>query len=52
LIMAHVLIVVIVSRIGPVFLLEGLALILSQDTWTIHVFLVVALVPLGQVVNC
>jgi hypothetical protein len=52
LIMTHVLIVVIVSRIGPVFLLEGLALSLSQDTWTIHVFLIVALIPLGQVVNC
>jgi hypothetical protein len=32
LVTAHVLIVVIVSRVGPVFLLEGLTLTLSIDT--------------------
>jgi hypothetical protein len=48
----HVLIVVIVSRVGPVFLLEGLTLTLSTDTWTVHVFPIVVLVPLGQVVKC
>jgi hypothetical protein len=32
LVMTHVLIVVIVSRVGPVFLLEGLTLTLSRDT--------------------
>jgi hypothetical protein len=32
LVTAHVLIVVIVSRVGPVFLLEGLTLTLSTDT--------------------
>jgi hypothetical protein len=32
LVMAHVLIVVIVPRVGKVFLLEGLTLTLSQDT--------------------
>jgi hypothetical protein len=32
LVMAHILIVVIVSRVGMVFLLEGLTLTLSPDT--------------------
>jgi hypothetical protein len=48
----HVLIVVIVSRVGLVSLLEGLTLTLSQDTWTFHAFLIVVHVPLGQVVRC
>jgi hypothetical protein len=52
LIMAHVLIVVIVSHVGLVFLLEGLTLTLSLDTWMVHIFPVVVLIPLGQVVNC
>jgi hypothetical protein len=52
LVMTHALIVVIVSLVGPVFLLEGLALTLSPDTWTVHVFPVVIHVPLGQVVRC
>jgi hypothetical protein len=39
LVMAHVIIMVIVSHIGLVFPLEGLTLTLSQDTWTVHVFL-------------
>jgi hypothetical protein len=34
----HVLIVVNVPRVGTVFLLEGLTLSLSQETWTVHVF--------------
>jgi hypothetical protein len=50
--MTNVLIVVIVSRVGPVFLLEGLALTLSRDTWTVHVFPIVVHVPLGQMVRC
>jgi hypothetical protein len=33
LVMAHMLIVVIVSRVGLVFLLEGLSLTLSPDTF-------------------
>jgi hypothetical protein len=45
LVMAHVLIVVIVSRVSLVSLLEGLTL--SQDTWTVDVFPLVAHVPLG-----
>jgi hypothetical protein len=52
LVTTHVLIVVIVSRVSPVFLLEGLALTLSQDTWTVHVFPIVAHVPLSQMVRC
>jgi hypothetical protein len=32
LVMTHVLIVVIVTRVGTIFLLEGLTLALSQDT--------------------
>jgi uncharacterized protein YjeT (DUF2065 family) len=46
LVMAHVLIMVIVSHIGLVFLLEGLTLILSPDTWTMHIFPIMILVPL------
>jgi hypothetical protein len=52
LVIAHVLIVVIISLIGLVFLLEDLTLILSLDTWMFHIFSIVVLVPLGQVVNC
>jgi hypothetical protein len=48
----HVLIVVIVPHVGLVFSLEGLTLTLSPDTWTIHIFPITVLVPLGQVVNC
>jgi hypothetical protein len=51
LVMTHVLIVVIVSRVGLVFLLEGRTPTLSRDTWTIHVFHVMVNVPLGQVVR-
>jgi hypothetical protein len=50
--MAHVFIVVIVFHIGMVFLLEGLTVTLSRDTWTVHVFLVVVHVLLGQMVKC
>jgi hypothetical protein len=52
LVTAHVLIVVIVSRVGLVSLLELLTLTLSQDTWTVHVFPVMVHVPLNQVVRC
>jgi hypothetical protein len=48
---AHVLIVVIVPRVGLVFLLELITLTLSPDIWTIHFFLIVAHVPMGQVVS-
>jgi hypothetical protein len=38
LVMAHVLIMVIVPRVGTIFLLEDLTLALSQDTWMVHIF--------------
>jgi hypothetical protein len=52
LVMAHVLVVVIISRVGLVFLLEGPSPTLSRDTWTIHAFSVVVHVPHDQVVRC
>jgi hypothetical protein len=51
LVTTHVVIVVIVSHAGLVFLLEGPSPTLSRDTWTIHAFPVVVHVPLGQVVR-
>jgi hypothetical protein len=51
LVMAHVLIVVIISGVALVFLLNGLTLTLSRDTWMVHVFLVVVYVPLDQMVR-
>jgi hypothetical protein len=48
LVIAHVLIVVIISRICTASLLEGLTLTLCLDTWTIHVFPIVVHVPLVQ----
>jgi hypothetical protein len=50
--MAHVLIVVIVSCVGQVFLPELLTLTLSLDIWTVHVSSSWFNVPLGQVVRC
>jgi hypothetical protein len=52
LVTAHVLIVVIVFRVGLVFPLEVPSPTLSRDTWTVHAFPVVVHVPLGQVVRC
>jgi hypothetical protein len=52
LVTAHVLIVVIVSHICLIFLLEGLTLTLSPDTWMVYVFPVVVHVPLVQMVKC
>jgi hypothetical protein len=48
----HVLIVVIISHVGLVFLLEVLTLALSRETWTIHAFPIVVHAPLAQVVKC
>jgi hypothetical protein len=48
----HVLIVVIVSRVGLVFLLVGLTLTLSLDPSTVHILPIVVFIPLGQLVNC
>jgi hypothetical protein len=52
LVTTHVLIVVIISRVGLVFLLEGASPILSRDTWMIHTFSVMVHVLLDQVVRC
>jgi hypothetical protein len=49
---AHVLIVMIVSRVGPVSLLEGLTLTLSRDIRTTHIFPIMVHVPLGPMVSC
>jgi hypothetical protein len=43
---AHVLIVVIVSHVDLVFLLDGLTLTLSPDTWMGHISPVMVHVPL------
>jgi hypothetical protein len=52
LVMAHILIVAIVSRVGLLFPLGGPSPTLSRDTWTVHAFPVVVHIPLGQVVRC
>jgi hypothetical protein len=52
LVTTHVLIVVIISHVGLVFLLEGRTLTLSRDTWTVHIFPVMVHVPLRQMVRC
>jgi hypothetical protein len=52
LVMANIHIMMIVPHIGTVFLLEGLTLTLSQDTWMVHIFPIVVHVPLGQMVRC
>jgi hypothetical protein len=51
LVMTHVLVVVIVCRVGLVFPLDGPSPTLSRDTWMVHTFPVVVHVPLGQVVR-
>jgi hypothetical protein len=51
LVTVHILIVVIISHIGLVFLLEGPTPTLSRDTWMVHVFPVVVHVPLSQMVR-
>jgi hypothetical protein len=52
LVMAHVLIVVIVPRVGTIFLLEGLILAFSLDTWMVHIFPIMVHIPLVQMVRC
>jgi hypothetical protein len=52
LVMAYILIVMIVPCVGMVFLLEGLTLTLSPNTWTFHVFPIMVLIPLIQRVRC
>jgi hypothetical protein len=52
LVTAHVLIVVIISRVGLVFLLEDPTPTLSRDTWMVHIFLIMVHIPLSQVLRC
>jgi hypothetical protein len=52
LVMAHILIILIIFRVGLVFPLEGSFPTLSRDTWTVHAFPVMVHVPLDQVVRC
>jgi hypothetical protein len=52
LVTAHVLIVVMVPRVGTVFLMEGLILALSPDTWMVHIIPIVVHIPLVQLVRC
>jgi hypothetical protein len=52
LVTTHVLIMLIVSRVGMFLLLEGLTLTLSLDTWMVHIFPIVVHVPLVQRVRC
>jgi hypothetical protein len=52
LVMTHVLIVVIIYRAGPIFLLEGFTRTLSTYTWMVHVFSIVIPVPLVQRLRC
>jgi hypothetical protein len=52
LVTAHVLIMMIIFHVGLVFLQEDFTPILSRDTWTVHIFPVMSLVPLVQVVMC
>jgi hypothetical protein len=51
LVMAHILIVVIVSHVGLIFPLEGPSPTLSRDTWMVYIFPFVVHVPLGQLVR-
>jgi hypothetical protein len=51
LVMAHVLIVVIISHVGLVFLLKGPTPTLSRDTWMVNVFPIMVHAPLTQVVR-
>jgi hypothetical protein len=52
LVTAHVLIVVIASRVGLIFLLELLTLTLSPDIWMVYVSPVVVHILLDQAVRC
>jgi hypothetical protein len=52
LVTVHVVIMVIISRVGLVFPLEGPSPTLSQDTWMVHAFPIMVHVPLGQVMRC
>jgi hypothetical protein len=48
---SHVLIMVIISRIGLIFLLELLTPTLSPNIWTVYVFPITVNIPLSQIVK-
>jgi hypothetical protein len=52
LVTVHVYIMVIVSRVGLIFLLEDPISTLSRDTWMVLIFSIVVHVSLDQVVRC
>jgi hypothetical protein len=52
LVIVHILIVVIVSHVVMVSLLESLTPTLSPDTWMVHIFPIMVLIPLVQKVRC
>jgi flagellar biosynthesis protein FlhB len=52
LVTTHVLVMVIVSHVGLIFLLESPSPTLSRDTWTVHAFPAMVYIPLDQVVRC
>jgi hypothetical protein len=52
LITVYVLIVMIASHVGPVFLFEGLVLTLSPDTWTVHTFPIIVHILMDEMVRC
>jgi hypothetical protein len=52
LVTAHVLVMMIVTRVGLVFPLDGPSPTLSRDTWTVHAFPAMVHIPLNQVVRC
>jgi hypothetical protein len=52
LVMAHVLIMVIISHVGLVMPLEGPFPTLSRDTWMVYAFSIMVHITLGQVVRC
>jgi hypothetical protein len=52
LVMAHILIMVIVPRVGMIFLLEVPILTLSRVALMVHAFPIVVHTPLAQMVRC
>jgi hypothetical protein len=52
LVMTYVLIVVIVSHVGMVFLLESLTVTLRPDNWMVHIFPIMVHISLVQTARC
>jgi hypothetical protein len=49
---AHILIVMIVFHVCLIFLQEGFTSVLSRDTWMVHIFPIMVLIPLVQTMMC